>query len=406
MLLPRLALKNLRRNKRRSALTLSAIVAGVGLLVLGEAFIAGFKENVIRATEDALVGHLTARPHGYPADGLQQPVDELLTVTPEARAFLDRTTVAWTTRTLFGPLASTGREAIRVRAIGYDPARDASVFPRDGWEVSGTMPDPAKDEIAVTRGVARLLAVKPGDTLILQVRTHPGAINALEVRVSASVTTHNAALDGLTVFVPAALAARLVSAAEPTHLSVRLTSRARALTYASELRAMLGAQADVVTWEEESRDMVRVQDIRRRALESLVFILLLLAGFGMANTVLIAAHERVREVGTLRSMGMTEGGVLVLFLLEGAVLGLLGSILGLAWGGGLAAWWMRYPLDFTSFADKASSGLAFSVLIYTQLEPTTLAWALVFGVGVSIVSSIYPARVASRLVPADAVRAA
>jgi putative ABC transport system permease protein len=406
MLLARLASRNLRRNKRRTVLTLSAVVAGVGFLVLGESFIGGLKENIIVAAEDAFVGHVTARPHGYPADGLQQPLDDLLVLTPAMRTFLDRTTVAWTTRTLFSPLASTGREAIRVRAIGYEPGRDALVFPRTGWEVQGTLPDPAKDEVAVSRGLARLLAVAPGDTLILQVRTHPGAINALEVRVSARVTTHNAALDGPVVFLPAPLAAKLVAATDPTHVALRLRSRELAAAYVPGLRQVLGAQADVVTWDDESREMVRLQDIRRRALEGVVFILLLLAGFGMANTVLIAAHERVREIGTLRSMGMTEAGVLGLFLLEGGVQGVVGSVLGLAWGGGLSAWWMAHPIDFTSYADRVSGGLSFSVLVYTHLEPATLVWALVFGVGVSIVSSIYPARVASRMAPADAVRAA
>ncbi|MEK7766981.1 MAG: hypothetical protein AAB368_12160, partial [bacterium] len=167
----RLALRNLGRNRRRTALTLTSLVAGVGLLVLGEAFIGGVSEGIVVASENGLVGHLLARPKGYPTQGFQHPVDKLLDLSPAARAFLDRETAGWTERVLFSPQASNGREAIRVRAIGYDPARDERVFSRALWKVRGALPGPGADEVAVGRGVARLLALSPGDRIVLQVRT-------------------------------------------------------------------------------------------------------------------------------------------------------------------------------------------------------------------------------------------
>jgi putative ABC transport system permease protein len=405
MTLWRLALRNLRRNQARSALTVSAVVAGVGLLVLGESLVAGTKENIIVAAEDAAVGHLTARPKGYPAEGLQQPVDRLLELSPQMRDFLDRNTVAWTERTLFTPLASIGRDAIRVGAIGYDPERDERVFPRRLWKVDGALPAPGRDEIAVSRGVARLLSLKPGDRLVLQVRTHPGAINALEVRVAGVLTTNNPSLDSMSILVPAPLAAQLIAAGQPTHVSMRLGDRREAESFKPRLLAALGEQAEAVSWDDESRDLVRLQEIRRRGLELVVVVLLALAAFGMANTILIAAHERVREVGTLRAMGMTEGGVVRLFLIEGGLLGLVGSLVGLAWGGGLSAYWMRHPIDFSKLVEQTSGSLSFSTLVYTRLEPRIVLWAAVFGVVTAVAASVYPARVASRMAPADAVRA-
>ncbi|MBI5548686.1 MAG: ABC transporter permease, partial [Deltaproteobacteria bacterium] len=318
-LLARLALRNLGRHRRRTALTASAIVAGIGAFIVGEAFVSGTCESIIVAAEDSNVGHVLARPAGYPAQGFQHPVDELLEIGPEARAFLDSSTLAWTERTLFSPLVSNGRDSIRARAIGYDPVREEKVFPRSLWKIQGTLPTAEGDEIAVGRGVARLLAVSPGDRLVLQVRTHRGAINALEVKVSAVVTTHRTFIDGIGILVPKALASRLVAADRPTHLAVRLARREAAEAYRPRLAAALGPQAELVTWDDETRDLLRLQEIRRKALDFVVAILLALAAFGMANTILMAAHERVREVGTLRAMGMTEGSVVGLFLVEGGL---------------------------------------------------------------------------------------
>ncbi len=402
----RLAVRNLRRNKRRTALTVSSLVAGIGLLILGFAFIDGLSEGIFVAAEDGLVGHLLARPAGYPAQGFQHPVDDLLDVSPAARAFLDRETSGWTGRLIFSPLAVHGADSFRVRAIGFQPGRDETVFSRALWTVRGSHPDPAKAEVLVGRGVARLLRVAPGDRLVLQCRTHRGVINALDVTVSGLVVTNNSAIDGTGILLPMPLAAKLVNADRPTHLSVRLASRDRAEAFRPKLAAALGPRAEIVTWEDETRDLMQLQAIRRRALLLVVGILLALAGFGTANTILMAAHERVREIGTLRSLGMTEGDVRKLFLAEGGLLGVVGGGLGVAWGSLLALRWAAHPMDLGSAMEGQVRGdLAVSALIYTQWDPAIAAGAFVFGVVVAVLSSIYPSRVAAGMVPADAVRA-
>lgn len=405
-LVVRLALKNLLRNKRRTALTMSSLVAGIGLLILGFALIDGLSEGIYVAAEDGLVGHLLARPAGYPEQGFQHPVDELIAVSPAAQAFLEREASAWTGRIICSPLASTGRDSFRVRGIGYQPGRDERVFSRAQWTVRGAHPDPAKPEVLVGRGVARLLRLNPGDRLVLQVRTHRGAINALDVRVAGLVVTNNSALDGTGVLMPWALATRLINADRPTHLSVRLASRHDAHAFRPRLEAALGAAVKVTTWEDETRDIMRIQTIRRRALLLIIGILLALAGFGTANTILMAAHERVREIGTLRSLGMEVASVRWLFLAEGGLLGVIGGGLGALWGSALALRWAAHPIDVGGALESQLRGdLAMSALMYAQFNPFITAGAFLFAVVVAVLASIYPARVASGMLPADAVRA-
>ncbi len=402
----RLASRNLLRAPRRTLLTMVAIVAGVGVFILGEGFLGGLTENVIVSAIDGTVGHVLARPAGYPTQLGQHPIDRLLTITPAVRALLDREAVAWTPRTLFAPVAVSGADSLRVVGIGYDPERDPRVFPRGTWKRIGTWPAPAADEVAVSHRVARLLALKTGSRLVLQVRTHRGAINALEVTVSAVVNTGNSALDVLGVFVPQALAQRLVATDKPSHIAVKLRDREQAEGFAAQLAAALGPDAEAVTWRQETAELVRLQEIRRRALDLVMFILMALAAFGIANTILMAAHERVREIGTLRSLGMTEAGVLGLFVLEGVFIGLAGSLMGAAIGGSLVAWWARHPIDFSALFDKGvGAGLSASALVYTRLSFAVIAATVGLGVAIAVLASLYPARVASRMPPAEAVRA-
>ena len=307
---------------------------------------------------------------------------------------------------MFAPVAATGTDSLRVAAIGYDPARDPAVFSRRLWKIQGTWPTAEAAEVAVSHRVARLLALAPGSRLVLQVRTHRGAINALEVKVSAVFNTSNGALDLLGIFVPQALTRSLIATDRPSHLAVKLRDRAEAEGFARRLLAALGAATEVATWQQETAELVRLQDQRRRALDLVMFILMALAGFGIANTILMAAHERVREIGTLRSLGMTEAGVLWLFVLEGTFIGVAGSILGALLGSTLVAHWARHPIDFSDLFNKGmGGGLSTSALVYTRFDAAVIATTMLLGVGIAVLASLYPARVASRMPPAEAVRA-
>lgn len=402
----RLALRNLARNRRRTALTAVSLIAGVGLLILGKAFIGGVNEGIVVGAENGLTGHVLARPAGYPAQGFQHPVDRLIALTPQARAWLDRETAGWTARLVFSPQLTAGRETLRVRAVGYDPATDERVFSRALWNVRGALPDPARDEILVGRGVASLLKLKPGDRVVLQCRTHRGAVNALDVAVSGLVAANNTVLDVNAILLPMPLARTLIAADGATHVAIRLPRREDAAAFRPRLLAALGAQAEAVTWEDEVRDLLFIQAMRMKALSLVIAVLMTLAGLGTANTILMAAHERVREVGMLRALGMTDRTVRALFLWEGGLLGFGGSLLGAAWGSALAFRWSRHPLNFGEHVmGEAGGDLALSSLIFTAFDPAVVALAVAFGAGVAVVASAYPARVASRVPPAEAIRA-
>lgn len=186
---------------------------------------------------------------------------------------------------------------------------------------------------------------------------------------------------------------------------MKLRARDAADGFASRLAASLGPQAKVATWREETADLIRIQNVRRRALDIIMGILMALAAFGIVNTVLMAAYERVREIGTLRALGMTERGVLRLFVLEGLLIGVVGSTLGAAWGSAITLYWSIHPIDFSKSIEQTGGSYSASALVYTRLSGEVVLWTIALGVLVAALASIYPARVASRMAPADAVRA-
>ncbi len=407
MFLLRLGVLNLLRHVRRTLLSLGAIVTGTSLFLVGQGFVGGMSENIIRAQTDTVSGHLMALPKDYPTERLQQPIDVLIQPNEAQRAWLDGNAEAWTTRTRFAATLSNGRDSQRTVGLVFDPRTDEAVFPRDTWTVEGKIPLTEADGVLVARGPARLLDLTVGGTVVLQSRSAKGAINALSVPVAGIVTTANPMLDTGTVFVPLALGESLLRLdGGATHVHLRLKDREQADALAAGLVNALGEHTAASSWRDETKDILEIQEVRRQAMNFLLAAMLGIAATSIANTILMAAYERVREIGTLRAMGLTRSGVLTLFVWEGLLMGLVGGIVGAGLGGSATAWWAANPIDLAAMMkDAPQSGVPMSQLLYMQFSPTLCALSVLFAVIVAAGASVYPAIVASRMVPADAVRA-
>lgn len=404
MLLLRLALLNLWRSKRRTVLSTAAIMFGVFFLIAGRSLVGGLNESIYQATIQGLTGHVTLLPANYPDTPLQHPLDDLLVVGPELRTTLDQQAQAWTERLLFTATVVSGADSLRVRAIGFDPVRDPAVFPRELWKVRGAEPREAGDGLLVSTSLAALLDVEPGGRVVLKVRTRDGALNALDLPVAGVVDTGNVALNQLTLLLPMALAQDLVRAQAPSHISLRLDERDAAPSVAATLAAAAPGQR-AVTWVTESEDMMRVQEFRVAALNMLVGMLMVMSSLAIANTILMAAHERVREIGTLRSMGLSRRGVLGLFIAEGAFMGAVAGLVGAGAGAVFAFRLSRIPIDLGALMEERGVNLPVAAYLFGRFDLPLVVFPWFVSIGVAIAASVYPAVVASRMEPADAVRA-
>lgn len=397
--LAQLALRNLFRNVYRTLITSVTVVFGVALPILGWGMVDGLDENVLRASRTTVTGEILLRPDAYPTDGIEFPLGKADRVTPELAAKLDAAG-AWTARTVFPARLVKGAEAVRASGNAYDAATDGKVFPRDTWGIEGAWPAGGASEMVLGSGLARLIDAKVGDDVVVEARTLPGAMNALTFRVAGIVNTDNAGLDATGFWLESGVAEGLLQLeGRRTHLAVDAAGdpdRAAA--------ALGGSGWSVRTVQEECADLISANMIRRYALLFLVGIILLIAGVGIANTVIMAAYERVREIGTLMALGMKKRDVAGLFLLEGAGMGLVAGLLGALIGVAGVLYWQANGIYFGD-AIKNAGQVAMGATLYMQFRwpPILVSWS--FGLGIAVVASLWPARYAANLNPADAVKA-
>lgn len=394
-----LALRNLARNLRRTMLTAVAVFWGVTVMILGWGVLDGLDDNVLRAARTSLVGDLILRPDGYPDDGLRYPLEDAAELPPALRTALDAAG-PWTSRTAIPARLISGTDGLRVVVWAYDGANETRVFDRADWTVDGRWPATGAAEVVLGKNLARLLEAAPGAEIILSARTRDGAINALPYTVVGVAESGNSAIDALGVWMEAGAAESLaLVGGARSHVAV-------ATDDAASVKASLGGHGwTALTLQEECEDLLALNRIRRRVLSVIVTMIMLIAALGIANTVIMATLERIREVGTLLALGMPRRHVRALFLFEGGLMGTVAGSLGAGLGSALVLHWQEAGIDASGIIGAVGSSMPMGAIIYTRFDLTHVLAAMALGPILSVLASIWPARYASDIVPADAVRA-
>ncbi len=402
-LLASLAARNLARNVRRTAITGVTVTFGVAVSVLGWGLVHGLDENVLRAARRAAASDVLLRPDGYPTDGMDWPLAMARPVTPDMAATLDAAGT-WTPRVAANVRLVKGADASRIVVTGYDPVRDPRVFPRARWRLTGAWPEAAAGVdgggVVVGAGLASTLGLSVGDRVVLEGRTRDGALNALPFVVRGVVATDHAGLDNTTAWVRMDDAETLLRTdGAVTHVALDVPGDE------AEAGALTVPGWTARTTREEVAETLALNEIRKKSLVLFVGVVMAIAATGIANTVVMSVFERVREIGTLLSLGMRRVEVRALFLLEGGLLGLLAGSLGAALGAASVVYFARDGIDLGATLTQVSGNAPISAVLFTRFTWPPLLGSLAFGLVSSLLASAWPASHAARLHPADATRA-
>jgi lipoprotein-releasing system permease protein len=184
-------------------------------------------------------------------------------------------------------------------------------------------------------------------------------------------------------------------------LEVALADPSAAREVAETLRARLGPEALVVPWQELNGSLFAALDLQRRALFLLLGLIVVVATFNVASTLVVLVRERMRDLGVLAAIGLSPRALARVFLLYGGALGAAGTALGLG-----LAWVISW--SFTRF-EVLSFGPEIAEVYFLDSVPLRLAAGDALAIGafslaVTAAACWLPARRAARLDPAEALR--
>ena len=411
MKLLRLAYRNVLRNTRRSVITFTAIAVGILALVFVEAMLSGLGSQSEINLIDNQTSHLKLFAPGYEENKEEIPLEFALDQPERVVAEVSRAfgVVGSTKRLMFPAMLNNGLNDLACVGIGIDLDTDGQVFRLKQAVEQGAYLAAGDEAMLLGSGLAKIFQVRVGDYLTLIVRTYYDAIEARDLMIKGIVDTGNPTIDRGTVYLPLKLAqASLEMENKATEVAVRLASRKQLPRAIEEIEQGLGRaqiRAELSPWEKLAEDFLALHRMKKGASGLIVAIIVIIAGVGMVNTMLMASFERTREVGMLMALGMKPREAGWLFLLEGALIGLCGSALGCLIGGGLGYYTEVHGLmDLTKMYGDMDIGYPVKGMLYCDVSVAAVLSAFVFGVVVAVLASAYPAWRAARLQPTEALR--
>ncbi|MBI4544035.1 MAG: ABC transporter permease [Gemmatimonadetes bacterium] len=167
---------------------------------------------------------------------------------------------------------------------------------------------------------------------------------------------------------------------------------------AGRLDSALGFPYWTSDWMTLNRSLFSALKLEKLAMAVILSLIVLVAAFNIISTLIMVVTDKTREIGILKSMGMTDGSLLRVFMLQGLAIGLIGTVLGA--GGGLALVWLLDRYRFITLPGD----VYFIDTLPVALNPLDLLLILLVSVLIAFAATIYPARQASRLMPVEAIR--
>ncbi|MFA7557921.1 MAG: FtsX-like permease family protein [Hydrogenophaga sp.] len=399
----RVAMRFLREGRMQTVLIMVGVAAGVAVIVYISALISGLQANTLaktlgaqahitlRSLEDTVLPAAERAPGELALSEAQPRAQRLRSVQnwqPLMRQLEQLPAVAGVSPMVAGAgLALRGEATQSISLMGVDLERYDRIVGLGAKVVSGTA-RLAPGEAIVGRDLAADLGVRVGDRFTVQT-----AAATDTVRVTALVDLGVRELNQRTVFVPLRAAQSLLElpgGATTIDLSLHDVWAAQAL--ADTLRERFPYQVE--SWQENNAQLLSALNAQSVSTSVIRAVVLVVVVLGIASVLVVSVVQKSREIGILRAMGATRGQILRVFLLQGAVVGSVGSVAGLL----LAALLIAL---FTTLV-RGSDGLP---LFNITLEPVLALQVALLATVCGVLAAIAPARRAAAMDPAQAIRA-
>ena len=393
-----LSARNIFRNARRTTITVFSIVVGFAAMACFGGFIEfsfeGLRENTIRTQ----LGHVQIYADGYwerrVSDLESVLIDDPDEVIERIAALPGVATV--TPRLSFSGLGSTGNATVNVSVVGVDPQGEED-FADFEIVVEGRGLEPGDPEAGLIGEELRNgLGARVGDWVTVLTTSFDGVVNAVDFRVAGVVRTGSKEFDSVFAKVPIELAQRARETGQVERIVVLLDDTGdlpELLPRIEAALAGLGRQFETRRWDELAGFYDAVVALYTGIFTVFAGIVGVVVMFSVANTMTMAVFERTGEIGALRAIGARRPTVVAMFLAEGAGVGLLGAALGVG-----ASWLIAGVVEAAGgITMPPPPGMNQGFQAFFSLTPEVLLNAFVVTLAATLVSSVYPAFVASRI---------
>lgn len=403
MLSIRLAWRNLWRNKRRTLITLLALAVNTAVLITTFALMDGYIENAVRYATDLLTGEAQIHANEYLEDhSLYKTIDNPDEIIAKAKSL----GINASPRVYGYGLLAVGNKSAGVLFEGINPELDKQAFTLhehlqgDGRFVS----EKADKGIVLGKKLAKTLNAEIGSEVIAVVQASDGSLGTDIYTVSGILKTAGEKLDRSTAICHIDDFRELFVMKNSVHEIALNSFRAVEL---DEIKPLLGTTIDGLefkTWRQLNpslSEMLEMSDVGMAIYATIFFIV---AGLGVMNTMLMATYDRIREFGILKAIGTSPMAIIRDILVEAMMMSAIAICMGFVLGLAGSYYLSIHGIDMSGVGgDVTFAGIAFDPIWKAVIHPASFIEPMIMMCVISVLASIYPAVIAARLKPVEAM---
>jgi len=386
-----------------AAFSLIGIFLGVATLIIVMSVMNGFREELI-ARILGLNGHLTAYAYesGFadfdPLITRIKEVDGVVTVAPSVTG---QVIAAANGRATFGQVRGVRNSYLEAR-----PLLSQNI-------IAGQLEDfRAGDGVLIGDRMARKLGVSVGDSITLLSpegrTTLMGTVPRTRAYpVAATFDMGMFEYDATFVFMPLELAqVYFRKQGEVSAIELTVADPERIREVEADVKEVIGSRGWIVDWRRANAQFVNALQVERNVMFVILTLIVLVAAFNIIAGLIMVVKDKGRDIAILRTMGATRGQILRIFFMNGAAIGVAGTVLGVAGGVAFAANidTIRVWLEGLTDAELFPAEIRFLSQLPSRIDPVEVVIVAAMAIGLSFLATIYPAWRAARLDPVEALR--
>lgn len=311
-------------------------------------------------------------------------------------------------------MLTNGSKMRAVMLNGVDPAQQGQVSDVNFSMLDGRFSNLKPHEYGIVLGVevASGLGVMPGDkvtVIVPQVQVTPAGIlpRIRRFTVVGIYQIGHPEYDGMTGFVELGDASRLFRLGEDVGgIRLKLDDLFTAQGLKASLQTELGDAYKVTDWSDEHGSLFRAVKTERIAMTMILFLVVCVALFNLVASLMMAVNDKESDIAILRTFGMSGQRVMRIFMIQGSIIGVVGTVVGVTLGVLLSLnisvvmAWLEATFGFKVF----SADLFYISEIPSDLRWENVVWITIASLLASVLATVYPARRAAQIQPAESLR--
>ena len=401
----RLAWRNIWRHRIRTVIIVLAMGLSLGMMMWYDGLMDGFNNAIAGNAVRVLGGNVQVHAAGYREKVDSNPLLPLKDDAAVVQAALAQPNVIAAARRIqTGGLISNREGAFPMTIIGIDPEAEAPVSLIAEHIVDGRYVEPTDaDSVLIGQGLADALAIKVGDRVTMVGSDIHKQNRQRTMTVIGIYDIGIPSMEKATSYISLTEAQDLFGLrGQSTEVQITLKKVGTESAIVSALTPLLPGY-EVESWANTYPELSNAVGRKNIVMDIFSVIIVMIAGIGILNLLLMAIYERTREIGLLGAMGLKPRQIATTFILEGALIGVVGVLAGIAFGLMINLSLMQVGMDYSQFAGMTDYMALISGKIYPTLGISKLPMRATIIFVIAALAALIPALIASRREPSEAL---